>query len=132
MACRWFPLLRSPMLERLRILPVGSDRILIELSDLELTLRLLEHLRATKPEGVVEIIPAARTLTLHFDPFVTGRNRLTALLAGAKIDVRRERVAESFEIPVQYNGEDLGGVAEHLGWSVEELIRRHSEASYTV
>jgi len=120
------------MLERLRILPSGSNRILIELRDLELTLRLLEHLRTTRPEGVVEIIPAARTLTLHFDPFVTDRNRLIAFLTGAKIDVRHERAAESFEIPVKYNGEDLAAVAEHLGWSVKELIRRHSEANYTV
>lgn len=120
------------MVERLRILPSGSDSILIELRGLEPTLRLLDHLRALEPEGIVEIIPAARTLMLRFDPAVTDRKRLTALLAQTKLPARSERAAESFDIPVRYDGEDLGAVAEHLGWSVEELIRRHSEADYTV
>ncbi|WP_438270272.1 carboxyltransferase domain-containing protein [Rhizobium mongolense] len=38
----------------------------------------------------------------------------------------------TIQIPVTYDGEDLNDVAESLGWSVEELIRRHTEATYTV
>uniref|UniRef100_UPI0033352F41 5-oxoprolinase subunit B family protein n=1 Tax=Mesorhizobium sp. M0050 TaxID=2956861 RepID=UPI0033352F41 len=37
-----------------------------------------------------------------------------------------------FDIPVVYDGEDLDDVAELLGWSVDELISRHIDATYTV
>ncbi|MEX2697383.1 carboxyltransferase domain-containing protein [Rhizobium mongolense] len=55
------------MPERLRYLPAGSDALLVELEDLETTLTLLDALQAERPERVVELIPAARTLLVRFD-----------------------------------------------------------------
>lgn len=45
---------------------------------------------------------------------------------------RAERSDVLVEIPVQYNGEDLADVAELLGISQEEVVRRHTGSEYTV
>ncbi|MDQ0560416.1 KipI family sensor histidine kinase inhibitor [Rhizobium mesoamericanum] len=120
------------MAEHLRFLPAGSDCVLVELDDLATTLTLLDTLLADPPEGMVEAIPAARTVMIRFDPSLTDRAQLTALLSRFDLTKRSSRQGESFEIPVTYDGEDLGDVADFLGWSVEEVIRRHTEATYTV
>lgn len=120
------------MSERLRFLPAGSDSFLVELADLETTLTLLDALLADMPEGVIEAIPAARTVMVRFDPQVTDRTRLTARISRFDLTKRSSRQGELFEIPVAYDGEDLGDVAEHLGWTVDEVVRRHTEATYTV
>lgn len=120
------------MPERLRFLPAGSDSFLVELDDLETTLTLLDGLLGARPEGVRELVPAARTVMIRFDPLVTNRAALAAFVSRMDLSGRRVRQGETFDIPVTYDGEDLGDVAEFLGWSVTELIRRHTEATYTV
>ncbi|MDQ0322130.1 KipI family sensor histidine kinase inhibitor [Pararhizobium capsulatum DSM 1112] len=103
-----------------------------ELVDLETTLTLLDRLLANPPEGVIEMIPAARTVMIRFDPLTTDRARLGAFIRGLDLTERSARRGDLFEIPVTYDGEDLGDVADILGWSVEEVVRRHTAATYTV
>lgn len=120
------------MAETLRFLPAGSDALLVELKDLETTLTLFDALQADRPEGVIELIPAARTLLVRFDTHLTKPTRLADAIAGVDLSRRTSRHGETFDIPVVYDGEDLQDVADILGWSVEELIRRHTQATYTV
>ncbi|RWK11051.1 urea amidolyase family protein [Mesorhizobium sp.] len=120
------------MAEHLRFLPAGSDAFLVELDDLAITLSLLGGLLAARPAGVIELVPAARTLMVRFDPFVTDQAHLVPVISRIDLSVRGTRRGQTFEIPVAYDGEDLVDVAETLGWKVEELIRRHTEATYTV
>ncbi|MBB4232603.1 urea amidolyase family protein [Rhizobium mongolense] len=120
------------MAERLRFLPAGSDALLVELDDLETTLALLDAFQDDRPDGVVELVPAARTLLVRFDANVTNRLALVDAIACIDLSTKSSRHGETFEIPLTYDGEDLNDVAELLGWSVEELIRRHTEATYTV
>jgi KipI family sensor histidine kinase inhibitor len=44
----------------------------------------------------------------------------------------RRRGDVPIEISVRYDGEDLAEVAESIGGTVEEVVRLHSEAEYTV
>jgi KipI family sensor histidine kinase inhibitor len=120
------------MAERMRILPAGSSSILVELASLEATLALLDCLLASKIMGVDEVIPGARTVLVRFDPSAIDRAQLTEKLGQLDVSIHRARSGNTFDIPVTYNGEDLGEVAELLGWSVEELIRRHADATYSV
>lgn len=120
------------MSEQLRFLPAGSDAFLVELKDLETTLTLLDRLLADRPMGVLELVPAARTLMVRFDPRVTDRSLLYSLVCEFNLDQRSTRTGEMIEIPVIYDGEDLLDVAKILGWSVDELIQRHGDATYTV
>lgn len=120
------------MADNLRFLPAGTEGLLVELADLETTLTLLDALQADRPEGVLELVPAARTLLVRFDPLVTSRAALIETIARVDLSNRSSRHGETFDIPVAYDGEDLDDVATLLGWSVEEVVRRHTQATYTV
>ncbi|AEG58070.1 urea amidolyase family protein [Sinorhizobium meliloti] len=120
------------MAERLRFLPAGRDAFLVELDDLATMLTLLDGLLAAWPAGVTDLVPAARTLLVRFDPLLTGYEHLVAVICGIDLSVRSARQGEIYQIAVIYDGEDLGDVAHILGWTVDEVIRRHTEATYTV
>ena len=69
------------MVDRLRFLPAGDDAFLIELGDLAETLAMLDALRGAPLPGVMEAVPAARTLFIRFNPDTTDRRALIAALA---------------------------------------------------
>jgi KipI family sensor histidine kinase inhibitor len=120
------------MVDILRFLPVGTDAFLVELADLENTLALHDGLLIARLEGITQLVPAARTVLVRFDPLIAERARLVDQVARLDLSDRHQRHGETFDIPVVYDGEDLGDVAVFLGWSIEEVIRRHTEATYTV
>jgi KipI family sensor histidine kinase inhibitor len=120
------------MSERMRFLPAGSDAVLVEFPDLNRTLALFDALQAIPPAGVEEIIPAARTLLFRFDPHLTDRERLANAISSAKVSGGGTSQGEVFDIPVTYDGEDLQEIAGIMGLPEAEVIRRHTEATYTV
>ncbi|SNS19169.1 sensor histidine kinase inhibitor, KipI family [Geodermatophilus pulveris] len=116
----------------MRVLPSGSTALLVELDGLDDVLGLYAALTAEPIEGVVDVVPAARTVLLVTDPAVTG-------LAAVEDAVRRttpragERGGgETVELPVVYDGADLADVAAHLGVDTAEVVRRHTGAEWTV
>lgn len=117
---------------RLRFLPAGTGLLMVELDDLQTTLALMDRLIEEPLAGIRELVPAARTVLIDYDPTVTDRARLAARLARLDLSRATPREGREIDIPVTYDGEDLGAVADHLGWSIETLIRRHTEATYTV
>ncbi|MBN9045936.1 MAG: 5-oxoprolinase/urea amidolyase family protein [Rhizobiales bacterium] len=125
-------LIAEPWAERLRFLPAGLNCLLVELADLETAMTLFDALLAAPPHGVVEMVPAARTVMIRFDPLATDRAKIVADVARVDLSSRSARTGELYEIPVTYDGEDLADVAELLGWSVDEVIRRHTATTYTV
>ena len=96
------------MADKLRFLPAGEGAVLVELPDLRKTLSLLDGLRALRPAGVIDLVPAARTLMVCFDPQIVDRAALASIVAGIDLSPRTRRSGETFEIPVTYDGEDLG------------------------
>ena len=75
-------------------------------------------------------------LTLSFDPDQVERPALEEQVLEAWPDLAAGAVAgRNIEIPVAYGGEDgpdLEVVAQHCGLTPHEVVRRHSQASYTV
>lgn len=120
------------MAEALRFLPAGEDGLMVELPDLAATLTLHARLREQPLDGVTEMVAGARTLLLCFDGRLTEPSALAARIRLMDLSQRTMAQGETIEIPVTYDGEDLAEVAGHLGWSVAELIRRHSAATFTV
>lgn len=56
----------------MRVLPSGSAGLLVELDTLEEVLALYPALNEERPDGVIDIVPAARTvLLLVIDPAVS-------------------------------------------------------------
>jgi KipI family sensor histidine kinase inhibitor len=116
----------------MRFLPVNLDAMLVELDDLPQTLSLLASLKAEPVAGIEEIVPAARTLWIRFRPTMIAPAELAARIGGRSLTDAVERSATLVEIPVDYDGEDLGEVARMLGIPPEEVVRRHTGSEYTV
>lgn len=114
---------------------------LLELGDAALTLELGEGIdaatsaqvmaardaiAAARLAGVIDLVPAYRSLTVHFDPLVTDRAELGAALWAAATTERKSALAgRHFEIPVFFggvDGPDLDAVATATGRSTDEII----------
>jgi len=115
-----------------RFLPAGTGALLVEVADLDEALALAASLRRDPPRGVTELVPAARTVLLRFDPDRTDPARLAAVLRGRPLTRAAAQAGELVEVPVHYDGEDLEEVARRCGFGVEEVVRRHTAATYDV
>ncbi len=116
----------------MRVLPSGSTALLVELDDLAEVLALYAALADEVPEGVVDIVPAARTLLLVTDPARTSLSAVEAAVRSARPRPGRRDRGEPVEIPVTYDGEDLDEAAQLLGCDVGGLVRRHTTVEWTV
>src|ERR1700759_2561424 len=113
--------------------PCGDTGLLVELDSLPEVLALHAALAAAPPDGVVDLVPAARTVLL--------RVRSAADLPGVARDVcarepattgTRASDGEVTEIAVTYDGEDLDDVAAHTGLSRREIVEAHTGQVWTV
>jgi KipI family sensor histidine kinase inhibitor len=115
-----------------RLLPCGERAVLVELDDLDAVLGLHAALRADVPVGVTELVPAARTLLVAFDPSITDAERLGAALQAVELVPGARPAGELVEIPVVYDGEDLDAVADHSGLDRAEVVAAHAGSEYVV
>lgn len=116
----------------MRFLPVNRQSILVELADLQQTLVLLGALQARPIEGVQELVPAARTILVQFAPHVISAAELVKLIAACDVSGEVQRSDVLVQIPVRYDGEDLVEVAQMLGISTAEVVRRHTGSEWSV
>ncbi len=117
----------------MRFLPAGDSALLVELPDLAHAMALHRALRARPIAGVLEVVPAARTLLLTCQRGAVALPALAAALRARAAEAVADTGAAQavlpgrlVEIPVRYDGEDLPEVAERLGISVQEVIARHT------
>ena len=99
----------------------GPEGLLVELASLDEVLRLAAELRRRAPAGVSEIVPAARTVLL----MGTGLDALAAQLPGWELPPVVAQAQAPIEIPVTYDGADLGEVMALTGVARDELIELH-------
>lgn len=116
----------------MRFLPVNRHAILVELADLQQTLVLLGALQASPIEGVQELVPAARTILVQFAPHIIGAAQLVRRIAECDLSGSVQRSDVLVQIPVRYDGEDLAEVAQILGITAEEVVRRHTGSEWSV
>ena len=117
----------------MRLRPAGERGLLVEVESLELVHRLHAALRALDPPGVVELVPAYRTLLIVADPERAGAlDELAARLPALELPPADAVAGDPVEIPVRYDGQDLPEVAGLTGLDVEEVVRRHTAPEYTV
>jgi 5-oxoprolinase (ATP-hydrolysing) subunit B len=113
-----------------RLRPYGDQAVLVEPGDPRDVLGLLAA--AAGVAGVVEAVPAARTVLVRFDARLTSAETIGRALESYASAPSRETVSGPIELVVHYEGPDLASVADEVGLSVPELIRRHAGAEYTV
>lgn len=116
----------------MRVLPSGSAALLVELDDLDQVLALYAALIEERPTGVIDIVPAARTILLMTDPAHSDLAGVERAVRKARPRPGRRAAFDLVEIPVSYDGEDLDDVASLLGCDTDEVVRRHSAEEWTV
>lgn len=116
----------------MRFLPVNLDALLVELDDLQQTLALLASLNAQPVAGVRELVPAARTILVRYDPSRTDMTALAADIGARRLDGAVRQGGARIEVPVHYLGEDLDDVGRLLGIAPQEVVRRHTGQDYSV
>lgn len=115
----------------MRFLPAGVKRLLVEMPSLTAAQALFASLARDPIEDIVEIVPAARTLLLTFQPG-WDLPAVVKNLRARDLSAAPEDAGAHLELPVLYDGEDLDEVAQLTGLSRETVIERHASAEYTV
>jgi len=111
----------------MRVLPCGPGALLAEYDSIAEVMSVDEALRASQLAGIDEIIPAARTVLVTFRHI--DREALDRLLVPGAPAKRIE--GPIVEIPVVYDGADLGEVSEATGLTVEQIVDTHSSVVYS-
>ncbi|MBI4593371.1 MAG: 5-oxoprolinase subunit PxpB [Candidatus Rokubacteria bacterium] len=100
--------------------------------------RALEYLIHQKSlTGVVETVPAFRSLLVYYDPLVTEYDALCAAIGelAAQAEHMAPPPSRQIELPCCYDPEiglDLEAAATRLALSVDELVALHTGARYLV
>ncbi|WP_368496084.1 allophanate hydrolase subunit 1 [Herbiconiux sp. A18JL235] len=128
---------------------MGESALLAEFADSAQTLQAYRMLRAAARgdpahHGVLELVPAARTVLVVIDSRRVGLVATEAWLRSAisdpasgsatasagGVDARRPR-HDALELTVRYDGPDLGAVADLLGVTVDDVIDLHTGGEWT-
>ena len=130
-------------MEKVRVVAAGDSAILIlfkqEISEevnraISATVQLI---KMQQIEGIVDMIPAYASLLVEYNPLVIRYEELYKRLHSiVKWDTQVESLEKRFGRFLScYGGEfgpDLNFVAENSGYSVEEVIERHSKDAYLI
>ncbi|WP_424464199.1 5-oxoprolinase/urea amidolyase family protein [Pseudoclavibacter helvolus] len=116
----------------MRFLTARDDAVLIECGSLDETIALFDALTARSLPGIGEMVPGARTLLVPFRPARITAAEIEAAALGADLSGVRAGTPRHLEISTRYDGEDLAEVAELLGISTDEVVRRHTSSTFTV
>lgn len=126
-----------------RLLPLGDAALTVELGnkiDPVLNCRVIalaDRIRDEGWEGVTDVVPTYRSVTIHVDPrYLKVTVLMERILGLTKEAPPRSRVSpRNLTIPVLYGGEwgpDLGEIAAHARMSTGGVIELHSSVSYHV
>ncbi|MDT0391997.1 allophanate hydrolase subunit 1 [Streptomyces sp. DSM 41921] len=116
----------------MKVLPVGEDALLVEVSSGDEAQALHAELLRRRAEGSLtarEIVPAARTVLLDG---LDAPGRVAAELTAADLPPAPPPGGDVIEIPVRYDGPDLADVAAHWGVPEPEVARIHAGTEFRV
>lgn len=129
------------MYEQARFLPMGDGAIVMEFANeisKEVNARIRQTTKAIEKtiEGVIEVLPTYRSITIFYRPDqITYDELVTKLQTIKEGNEEGDSLSRRIEIPTVYGGEygpDLAYVAQHASLSEEEVIRIHTGTDYLV
>lgn len=116
------------------VLDYGDQALLLQCDTTQNVLAWADALRAAALPGVVDIVPASRTVLVKLDgPQYQGatRQRIRKLRVTLDADAGSEH-GEEILIDVVYDGPDLAEVAGHTGLSTAQVINAHTSVPWRV
>jgi KipI family sensor histidine kinase inhibitor len=115
----------------MRSLPYGPLAVLLD--DLPVPpATLARAIRHARPDGVIDVVPAARTVLVTFADLTALGDAVESLDVLAETAGEDDRSRDLIEIQVQYIGSDLEGIAERTALSIGDVIEIHTDATYQV
>jgi KipI family sensor histidine kinase inhibitor len=115
------------------IRPFGDRALLVEVDGLDAVLALHAALAASRPAGVTELVPAARTVLVRYAAADAGTAVRTWIAHAASAPgVAAPRADVPVVLDTVYDGADLGMTAELLGISADTLVAAHETAQWRV
>lgn len=120
-----------------RLLPMGERAVLVELDSLAAMLALHARLAASRLDGVVDLVPAARTVLVPFDPRAVPASAVRAWIERVAGDPATDAAPPpdapaTVVLGLRYDGADLAETAALLGLAADELVRRHLGTEWSV
>lgn len=116
-----------------RVLPFGDRGVLVECAGLDQALAIHARLARACPDGVIDLVPAARTVLVHVDPRRLPLAAVRSWIARTAVGPAPTREAgDAVRLPIVYDGPDLAALAETLGLTPAELAARHAACEWTV
>jgi inhibitor of KinA len=117
--------------------PLGDQAVLAYFPDEAVALGFAAAVRAASPAWLLDVVQAYTSVAVFFDLDHTRFSKvvpeLQELEPAAQARAALACAAGSKAIPCCYElGPDLGRIAEQTGLSAEEVIRLHTETTYTV
>ncbi|MEN2736617.1 allophanate hydrolase subunit 1 [Microbacterium sp. X-17] len=115
-----------------RVIPYGDSALLVEFGSLDDVLGMLPGLQRTRPVGVLDLVPAARTIAIVLDPHVLSPASAAGWVERTVPEPAEAAGEEVVELPVRYDGDDLAEVAGLLGITPPEVVERHTASRWRV
>ncbi|MGN8553488.1 UNVERIFIED_CONTAM: urea amidolyase family protein [Microbacterium sp. SLM126] len=117
-----------------RVLPMGERAFLLETDSLAEVVAVHAALVSSRPDGVIDVVPAARTVLVRIDPsrLLPSAARSWAVAAAVGADGGTTGDGPLIELDIAYDGADLADTAELLGISTDELAGRHAATDWRV
>jgi KipI family sensor histidine kinase inhibitor len=116
------------------VLDYGDQALMLQCGSTAEVLAWADALRGAALPGVVDIVPAARTVLVKLDnPRFQGvtRRRLRRMRVAADVGAPADRDADVV-IDVVYDGPDLVEVADHTGLTAAQVIDAHTSTMWRV
>ena len=124
-----------------KILPAGETCIFVDFGE-KIDMQINGYVQALKQafidepfEGLRELVPTYRSLSIYFDPLTVNLDALYERLDKMLADLANYNIGEAgsteIHVPVFFGGEfgpDLQDVAEHTKLSTDEVIKRYCDS----
>ncbi len=115
-----------------KLTPYGERGLLVEVDGLDQVAMWAAAVRGAAIPGVVDVVPAAKSVLLHLAGDLTPR-RAARLVSGLDPQpVELDEQSPPVEIPVTYDGPDLAEVSRQTGLAPDQVVRAHLDSRWRV
>lgn len=120
-------------------MPYGDAAFLVEVPDLAAVIAFYRGILRPKgsespepfPSGIVDVVPAARTVLVTFEPEVMPPSDVLDWLSAVTPDASPATSGREVDIEVAYGGADLAGTARLLGTTEADVVSLHCGSRWT-